>query len=363
MAAPFFAIPAPPFAIFIQAMKNASSTIVPRVISAALACGLWFVSSVCAETGSPPASPLLGSELESVIQEIKAMIKTDTNQVPDFVVREATPARIDRLFRMPDVARLPRAIRENGLIFAGRGSTLLTFEKPSDVIAKVSSWFPNEVARARESKDSRFFGYLHLWGPYENWDAEPAAFLSLWNCMPQNAWLKPGQNPFMRRLNDGIPLYPIAARQSSYEEFDFGYCVRERSGYRPGWTMEQHRINQAKVRQMGETAAPVLRDKFARFLESNRCRGTGPDDCVLVLRLWASLTPSDPGLATAFQALEDDVTPDGPLPELRNRNATWSESAPGDGQDRFDEGLRRAAFLRAKLLSVLNAPQAWKSVV
>lgn len=287
------------------------------------------------------------------------MIKTDMNQVPHFAVREATPARIDRLFAMPDVVRLPKEIRENGLIFAGRGSKLLNFERPSDIIAKVSSWFPAEVARARESKQRRFFGHLHLWGPYENWDVEPAAFLSLWNCMPQNAWLNPGQNPFMRRLNDGIPLYPIAARQSSYEEFDFGFCVRERSGYRPSWTMEEHAIDQAKLRKTGEMVTPVLRSKFARYLANHRCRGTGPDDCVLVLRLWASLAAADADLAAAFQALEADVAPEGALPELRNPKAAWAESAPADGQDRFDQALRRAAFLRAKLLSVLNAPQAW----
>ncbi|MDD5029913.1 MAG: hypothetical protein PHH58_10495 [Rhodoferax sp.] len=342
-------------------MKNASPTIVHQAVSAALTCGLWFAISACAETGSQPASPLFGSELESVVQEIKSMIRTDTSQVPTFVVREATPARIDRLFRMPEAVQLPQNIRENGLIFAGRGSTLLTFEKPSDIIAKVSSWFPKEVARARESKNGRFFGHLHLWGPYENWDVEPAAFMSLWNCMPQNAWLKPAQNPFMRRIDDSIPLYPIAARQSSYQEFDFGHCVRESSGYQPAWTMEQTQANKEKLRNTGEKVAPLLRRKFARFLESYRCSGSGPDDCVLVLRLWASLSAYDVDLAASIQTLEADIAPDSPLPELRNPTASWSESAPGDGQERYDEGLRRAAFLRAKLQSVLDAPQAWPS--
>jgi len=289
------------------------------------------------------------------------MIKTDVAKVPDFVVREARPARIERLYRTPEVLRLEQNIRENGLIFAGRGSTLLAFEKPSDIIAKVSAWFPKEVARARASKDARFFGHLHLWGPFENWDLEPAAFLSLWNCVPQNAWLRPDQDPFKRHAADGIPLYPIAARQSSYQEFDFGFCVRERSGYQPARTMEDVKTNQDKLRKMGERVTPVLRSKFARFLESHRCRGSGPDDCVLVLRLWASLAPEDAGLAAAFQALEPDVAPDSAMPELRNPKAAWSESALADGQARFDAGLRRAAFLRAKLQSVLATPQAWPS--
>lgn len=234
-----------------------------RNILVALATFLVLASLARAEPVSPPSGFSLGSEFESVIAEIKAMIKTDTSQVPGFVVREATPARIEKLFRTPEAVRLPKSIRENGLIFAGLGSSLLTFEKPSDVIEKVSTWFPVETARAREAKDPRFFGHLHLWGPYEHWKAEPAAFLSLWNCMPQNAWLRPNRNPFMRRLNDGIPLLPIAAMQSSYEEFDFGFCIRNRSGYQPSWKSEDIPRNQERLRKMGELVTPVLRSKFA----------------------------------------------------------------------------------------------------
>lgn len=342
-------------------MKNISHMRALRIVLAVLASCQFFTFSAYAESGTPRPSSLSGNEFESVIAEIKAMIKTDTSQVPNFVVREATPARIEKLFRMPEVLQLPTNIRENGLIFAGLGSSLLAFEKPSDIIAKVSAWFPKELAQAREAKNPRLFGHLRLWGPYEHWDAEPTAFLSLWNCMPQIAWLRPEQNPFMRRLNDGIPLYPIAARQSSYEEFDFDFCVHQRSGYRPSWTKEDIPINQERLQKMGESVVPLLRGKFASFLNDYRCRGTGPDDCVLILRLWASMAPSDAGLAAAFQTLEGDITPEGTLPELLHPKATWSESKVEDGQDRFNLGLRRAAFLRAKLQSVLNAPQAWPS--
>jgi hypothetical protein len=330
-----------------------------RFVFAALAAGQFISISSYADSAAPSAAFAPGNEFEPVIAEIKEMVKTDTSQVPDFVVREATPERIEQLFDRPEVLQLPTTIRENGLIFAGLGSSLLSFEKPSDIIAKVSAWFPREVARAREATDSRFFGHLHLWGPYEHWAAEPTAFMSLWNCMPQNAWLRPDQNPFMRRLNDGITLYPIGAMQSSYEEFDFSFCLHQRSGYRPSWTQEDIPVNQARLQKMGESVAPLLRRKFAAFLSDSRCRGTGPDDCVLILRLWASLAPADASLAAALQTLEGDVAPDSPLPELLHPAATWSESRLQDGQDRFDLGLRRAAFLRAKLQSVLHAPHAW----
>jgi hypothetical protein len=39
------------------------------------------------------------------------MIKTDSSQVPNFVVREATPERIEQLYRMPEVVQLPKIIR------------------------------------------------------------------------------------------------------------------------------------------------------------------------------------------------------------------------------------------------------------
>lgn len=312
-----------------------------------------------AEPVTPPAPSPAFREFEPVIAEIGAMIKIDTSQVPNFIVRDATPERIEKLFSMPEVVQLSRVIRENGLIFAGLGSSLLSFDKPSDIIAKVSAWFPVEVAGAREGKDAMFFGHLHLWGPYEHWKLEPTAFLSLWNCMPQNAWLTPDQNPFARRLNDRIPLYPIAAKQSSYEEFDFGFCIYKRSGYRPSWKPVDIPRNEQRLQEMGEKVAPLLRSKFVAFLNDVRCRGTGPDDCVLILRLWASLLPSDPRLAASIQNLEADVAPDAPLPELHNPKASWADSRLEDGQARFDLGLRRAAFLRAKLLSVLNAPDAW----
>jgi len=323
----------------------------------ALTFCLFFFPSAQAESVAPPPSSLLFSELGPVLAEIEAMIKTDTSRVPSFVVREATPDRIEKLFRMPEVVQLPTVVRENGLIFAGLGSQLLSFDTPSDIITKVSTWFPDEVARA--AKNGMFFGHLHLWGPYEHWNAEPAAFVSLWNCMPQNAWLKPKQNPFSRHLNDDIPLYPIAAKQSSYEEFDFGFCIHQRSGYQASWTVQDVPKNQQRIEKLAEMVTPVLRRKFETALNNARCRGTGPDDCVLIMRLWASLEPSDPGLAATIERLEVEVASDMPLPELINPEASWSDSKLEDGQTRFDLGLRRAAFLRAKLLSILHAPDAW----
>jgi hypothetical protein len=72
--------------------------------------------------------------------------------------------------------------------------------------------------------------------------------------------------------------------------------------------------------------------------------------------MWSSLSPADVNLAHAIQELESDIAPDSPLPALK----TSSTQNPAGYEPRFDEYLRRAAFLRAKLLSVLSAKKAWK---
>ncbi|MBW8371680.1 MAG: hypothetical protein K0M66_12025 [Thiobacillus sp.] len=330
-----------------------------RSILAALWCLLCSVASAD-DSGITHLPPLTPTEFEAVVREIEAMVKTDESRVTDFFVREATPERIDRLYAMPELTRLEKQVRENGLIFAGRGSRLLTFDKPSDIVAKVASWFPGEIAQIRSAKEKKLWrGVIHLYGPFENWNAEPMAFLALWNCMPQIAWINPDRNPFERDPKIPFRLNPVAEKQNTEQESDFGFCVRERSGSQGGRTMEEYYANQEKVRRFAARATPILREKFARFLASNRCQGTGPDDCVLVLRLWASLLPADTKLAAMMQRLEAEIAPDRDLPPLRKPYIDRFVSERHDGEDRFDAGLRRAAYLRAKLLSVLNAPDAW----
>ena len=160
--------------------------------------------------------PLSAQEQEALVAEIRKMLSTDVDKVDEFVVEEATPERIERLYHTPEFLRQPKNIRENGLIFASKGN-LMAFDKPSDVIVKVSSWFPDEIAEARARKRSRLWsGDVHLWGALlEGWEPEPAAFVTLWRCMPQSAWLRPDRNPFERRVSDGLPMLPLGAMQEA----------------------------------------------------------------------------------------------------------------------------------------------------
>lgn len=296
--------------------------------------------------------PLSPNETEAVIGEIKAMVKTDESQVTNFPVHEATAERIERLYSMQKfIHQQPTIIRENGLIFAGQGS-LLKFDKPSDIITKISAWFPGEFATAQTADR---IASIYLWGPFANWQTEPAAFMTLWNCMPQRIWQKPGQNPFSIRFSDHFPYMAIADRSSG--QYDFRACIYERSGRVSARTEKDLFVLTKEKREIGNRVAPVLKDKFAHFLAENRCRGTGPDDCVLIMLLWSSLSPADPGLAKTIQMLESDVSPDGTLPALKKPLNQYD--GVQDGEAHFDTGLRQSAFLRAKLMSVLHADKSW----
>jgi hypothetical protein len=297
-----------------------------------------FVLSLCLAAGAAAGNPLVADEYEKVVAEIKAMVRTHENKLHEFQVREATPERIERLYRMPELLNEDKVVRENGLIFAGSGP-MLGFDKPSDVLGKMERWFPKEFADVRASKDLRFFSHLHAYGPYLTWEAEPAAFMVLWKCMPQVAWIRPGANPFEKRKGDSWPLMPSGARSSSVGEFEFGTCLRERAVVRDAWVEAEVKPFRAEGAAIASRVVPLMARKFERFLAAQRCRGTGPDDCVLVMHMWASLQPDDAALAKALQALE---------PEVMAGEATSSGSL-----------LRRAAFLRAKLRAVLAAPQAW----
>lgn len=303
--------------------------------------------------------PLTSTEQQAVIGEIRALVETNRDDKDKFAVKEATPERIERLYRMPQLQELTKDERQHGLFFAGK-SQLLAFDKPSDVIKKIENWFPKEVAAARASKDQQFFSYLDLFDyPFRNWESEPAAFAGLWNCMPQSAWMNPLANPFRLTLKEPHPsMEPIAAEGTKgVIENDFGFCIRERNGYRTGLTKDIQSQNVAKANATATQITPVLQDKFYRFLHANRCRGTGPDDCVLVLHLWAGLASDDPNLAKTITELEPEVALDQPLPAFQQSiNPNWGAHPE---EKRLDEALRRAAFLRSKLRSVLTASAAW----
>ena len=223
------------------------------------------------------------------------------------------------------------------------GGAWFRFEQPSDIIAKVAQWYPDELAAVR--KAGGFWPHrIHLHRPDGN-ATEHAAFVALWRCMPRGAWLYPQAHPFAKRWNESHLLRPFEGEWA----LDLGPCLRHQGYQTDGAASE------------GTTVASLLRDKFAALLARQRCRGVGPDDCVLILRLWASLWPTDPGLAAALQRLEPEVAPEGTLPAYRHPDAKAARTNFGEDNERYAAAMRHAAFLRAKLQSVLEAPSHWPS--
>lgn len=274
------------------------------------------------------------------------MIRTPADRADGFVVREATPERIARLYRSDQLAQLSKQQRENGLIFAGRGD-LLKFEAPSDIVRAIDRWFPQEMAQARSEKRlSRDSVRLH--GPFANWEDEPAAFVTLWHCMPRRAWLHPDKSPYDADADAGGGY--VGAATHSSNNIDFGQCVRNYSG----WEMDYSRSPQDRFamarRDMATRTVPLLVGHFARHLAKRGCGGTGPDDCALIALLWSSLTPADPALAAALQKISPKV--------LAAAQVDAPDSEAGRRQ-RLQHGLRQAALLRAQLTSLSAAPSAW----
>lgn len=333
-----------------------------RAPGAALALGLLSLLPVCtlastADTADT-AIPLPVQEFDAVVAEIKRMVATPEYDTDTFVVREATPGRIQRLYAMPELLALPRNIRENGLIFAGKG-TLLSFDKPSDIIAKVSRWFPGEVARARAERMHPFYGKLHLFGPFPSWEDEPAAFMGLWNCMPQSLWVQPEADPFrLRSGTSNLAHFPISARSSDHAQADFGGCISQRNANRTNWKAGEKAAVERSLAEAGVRIAEVIQRKFEHLLQRQGCRGQGLDDCVQVLQLWTSLAPRDARLARQIQRLESEVGVDGPLPSLQGPSLEpdWPRR---DGEPRFDALVRHAAFLQVKVQSIMAAPPVW----
>ncbi|MFM2449932.1 MAG: hypothetical protein RIS44_2382 [Pseudomonadota bacterium] len=295
--------------------------------------------------------PLSTNEMRDALQEIEFVQGMDKYKVNSYAVRAATPQRIQRLFSTSQVLSMNVYLRESALIFAGQGP-LLSFEKPSDVLDKVSTWFARPGRPAGGQEAGRQFHLPRLYGPFARWEGEPAAFVSLWNCMPEEAWVQPNTDPFAIGEMDQVILRPGFLQSIQGRDKTFGQCVRELgiARARSSDTPAQSPAIKAEWRRSSDRGVVVLSDKFSKFLTKHGCEGTGPNDCLMVLHLWASLSPEDPRLAVALQKLD---------PEKVLRSASIAARAQ-PGKKRYDTlGVRQAVLFRAKLSSVIHARQAW----
>lgn len=302
-------------------------------------------------------APLAPGEMEAVLGDIRALRKTNDWGADRFVPSAATPERMDSLYAMPELLLLTVSERSHGLILAGQGKTL-NFERPSDVVSKMRAWFADTWAEDRR-KDASFAHGPQFHGPFLNWTDEAIAFAALWSCSPTRLWLRPDDDPFAERLGLSVSTWGhLRAGPFGGRSFDFARCLSEGSGNRFNLTLDEVRVNREQMRQFADRAQPVLKRKFRALLATHRCQLQGADDCVLVLREWSDMAPTDPDLADSLRQLEPDVAPDAPLPPWAKPMGEYSKLRQ-DGEIRFDVAHRRAGFLRVKLRSQLAAPGAW----
>ncbi|QDF97756.1 hypothetical protein CJ010_15065 [Azoarcus sp. DD4] len=296
------------------------------------------------------------AELRAVIAELDSMARHPDRAADRLVARNATPERIDKLFRMPELTAQRFEVRRQALALAGRGSTL-GFDRPSEVLGKLAGWFPERFGTPQARKGRLGSAANRLYGPYPDWNAEATAFMMLWECMPQIAWEEPEANPFLQRRNDNS-FAPLAATNASQREIR--NCVFELSGEPDHLDIRQSRqAANARAAAIGARAAPVLAQKFDAYLHASGCSGKGPDDCVLLMWMWAGLAPDDARLAETLRWLEPAVRPTGEPPPLSKPAEEYGPAPQENNEPRFDEAIRKAAFLRAKLDAVLLGPANW----
>jgi hypothetical protein len=306
-------------------------------------------------------APLTEAEKAAAFEEIKYLTATEHDKIADFPVRVMVPDFVTRFLNSPEFATYPTEIKAGALTFAGKAN-LLRFEKPSDIWVKMQTWFPAEIAEDR-SKDRWISPFFKIVGPFPDWGDESLAFMTLWNCLPQGVWYLPEQSLY----KIDAPNIGNARFYSSVGPYDFAYCAHEQNG-RVGTSNNSFHASQkpksdeqqAKWKDLAARIGPVLNQKFDRYLNHYTCADFGADDCLLILHMWARLSPDDKNLAKHIQTLvgKYEITAASPVVD-RSANASSNVTAPDKVW--FHQLTARSAWLSAKLASNLFAPQAWEN--
>lgn len=312
---------------------------------------------VPAYAGRP--DPLSDAELEALMPDLLAYSRMRDAEYLAFKSDRLSPAVAERLFATPAFvgpqAALPsESMRAHAVGLLGTAH-VLRFDKPSDVLSIMRRLLPSELPPVLAADDKE----LHLHGPLLHWNDDALAFMTLWNCLPRVAWLRPTEDPFAAPVR----WYTQLARGFNpvySSDQDFGKCVRTASPRVSGLDEGESRALGDMAKQVADRAIPLLSDRLARHLQTRGCEGTGPDDCVLLLLAWSDIAPADRRLAAALQRLEPQVGLERPLPALLKPPASYGPYGEAAALEPFHAAfLRRAAFLRARMASMLALPGVW----
>ncbi|WP_457423091.1 hypothetical protein [Roseateles sp. P5_E7] len=267
-----------------------------RVFAALRLALAWTVLAGLAS----PALAMDDTEMEAAKADVYRVAATAEEGLSQIKGTLEIRQRVDRLMESPAWPELSLRTRQQALAYFGSGSERLGFDKPSDVLAKMQRWFPAELVQARQARSAKPLPWPV--GPAANWEAEPAAFVALWACMPGGAWWAPEQVAFDESMRTLVEALPVAAQAFGPESLRFSECLgRLEARYSPAEARLRH--GPAASQRLAEHLA----GKFARTLDAQGCTGRGPDDCVLLLSLWADVLPADPALAAALGRLDAEL--------------------------------------------------------
>ncbi len=290
----------------------------------------FAVNSAFADTVSP--QPLSDVEYRAALNDLQKRSDMRDFQWPQFQPQSTTKQNISRLLNDPRFKNEPTKLHGAAIAVAAN-TQLLRFETPSDIIAKMSQWFPHDIQDLKSifeanipylSRDTtiKVKDPLELSGPYQFWDDDSTAFLTLWNCMPQTAWLRPDfdpSNPILAAHNNA--LSGLVNKGNSSYDADFGYCLENyNTTEQQMWailgpnerlvTEAEGEIEYKKMMTIRHKTAirvkSILSKRLPQWINALHCTGTGPDDCLLLLDIWGVVAPHDPEITAIIKKLDQN---------------------------------------------------------
>jgi hypothetical protein len=291
--------------------------------------------------------PLEPAEFERVAADLKAW--RSCGECAEHRFTALTEITLARLMATPQFADLGEGLKVSA-ISAAAMMGIVEFKTPADLVRNWKAWF--------KSSGSRRTMWERMPAPppaSRAWSTVGVAYRVVASCLPEIVW--EADDPVEAAARTRRGWWPLLARHVGDMEFDA--CVAQESARDPSraappgppWL-------DANDPYKGD-AARFLEDMFVATLREQQCRGRGADDCIILSVLLAELAPASEKTANVLKLIDPlvrvDATLDVPAPPKPASGDAFKH--PWDAY--LQSLMRRAAFLRAKLISQLSAPAAW----
>lgn len=271
-------------------------------------------------THEPPA-PVPAATIAEIVREAQSRFAAHT---PAGVPWKSMDAR--RLRGLLQTELFKTAPEEVRLLLVDQAAAwdVLHFDRPSDVLAQ---WQRLGLSNGLEvpPEQQPNVRIESIWVATNDWSDEAGAALALWQCLPSQAW---GQNAMPPLFHD--MRYGTTWGVSQSAGTDFGSCVRKLRERAPYVAMAAPEFKQAYPdTERGRRAAHVLLKKLPALIREIGCKGTGPDDCVLLLQALASLGADHATLVPLLARVAPSFAPPADMAAmLADPAAPWGTPTP-----------------------------------